>query len=223
MADEKKTQVANTGSTPDEGGARSVDQGQGADEGSTISDRGAPKSDGMVPEEDLRKLKSTYDRQIKEMREEFQARLSQQERLAEEAYVRQLTDAEREEYESQKHSRSLQSEWQRIEAERQRVMRERDLINLHKRTGTPLDLLDEAQSPQQALEIALEWQEKNYEKRLKEQLKAREEKAAANRVDVGGGRPATEKEGDPIAEKALASGDLRAYFKQSLKKAGVPD
>lgn len=188
MAEQTTPVAGNNGASPEV--APPVDQSPAQPEaGKSVSDRAGSQAKGedLSSHPQFRALQSNYDRKIAQMQQELQAAR----RAAEQALTKDMTQAEREDYQRSQEYQQFLAERQELEVQRQQLQRQQDIFALSAESGAPVDVLDAAQTYDEAVKIALGWAKKSARQQAEELYKAQQEKREANSVDVGGGAPRT--------------------------------
>jgi len=157
--------------------------------------------------EDFRKYKAEVDKKLAKERQErerlaaqYEQQLDQERRAREEKELAGMDDYQRTQYERDKAMREA-AYWREQAAMIQtQTARERELAGIAAKFGVPRDVLEEATSRAEALEMAWDYQrQQEQEQRQRteaeseERRSEREQKKAANKVDLGSGIGSTPK------------------------------
>lgn len=151
----------------------------------------------------FRAMQSAYDKKIADMQQQL-----------EQLQTKDMTDAEKERYFTSRKGQELLEQQQQLARERAEIQRFRDLQSLATETGVPFDVLEDARSPIEAARIAASWVRDNLTKQEQAAVKAKQDKAERNSVDLGGGT-ARKPEDDIQAawEDARKRGDSAGIWK----------
>lgn len=150
---------------------------------------------------EFREFQSRKDRELRQMRDESSRQMAQMQAQLEALQTKDMPDEQRGMYELQKrdhHIQRLQSEMQAMRAEQARMAA---LAEISHDTGIPLDLLTDADNPDEAWRRGVRWAKENLSKAQQERV----EEQRANAVDLGRGRGQS------------AAVDLRDEYRQALE------
>lgn len=208
MSDENKP-TTSTGDSPPETGA-SGQESSGVQQQTPAQE----PSEDFVRRADLQKLQSTYDRRVQELEQE----LTQSQRLAREMQMRDMSDAERLQFERDEAYRLLEMQQRQFNRQRQEMERERDIETITETTGAPRDLVEDAPNAHEAWLRAARWQKEQAQKRSQQQ----QQRQQSSQGDQGAG---TERSAgnDPRNDADLGSGapqgkaaDLQSRYDQAM-------
>ena len=168
---------------------------------------------------EFRQFKSATDKRIAEMERRHQAQLAQAQAAEQAARQRQLATLDPEErtaYELEEARR--EAAYYREQAQQVQVLEanRNALQGIADNTKVPVDALMEAESPDHAWSIAWEYNEKKAQeatKETEEAKRAREQKRAANKVDLGGGKAPATSDLDKELAQAFKDGDVPRYMR----------
>lgn len=206
--------------------AQPVDQGSPSTEaGRSVSEReSGSRSDDLSNHPQFRQMQSEYQKRLADAQkaaEEARREAMESRKLAEAAYTRDMTDSERAAYDEERRYRFLEAERQALAEERNQLARMRDIMNLHRKTGAPVEVLEQASTYDEAVEISLEWATKSARQKAEAEYQAKAEKSAANRVDIGGGTARTEAdELEREYQEAKAAGDVVRMMEITFQRRG---
>lgn len=161
-------------------------------------------------ERQLQQFKSQQGREAAELRRQLQAAQAQTRQYA----TAGMDDSQRIVFERDEAIRFANETNQRLEAMQLQQARLERISELSRKTGVPFEELDKAQSPDDLAMLVHEWNAKQSETKITQQVEKRTEKREANAVDLGGGGAKRGTSG--IEEKfkaAIASGDVREVAK----------
>lgn len=179
MADETTT----TGTAQDTGTAPSGSQ-------SPADPQAAPQATDL--EKELQRLRSEQGRQMAELRRQTafaqqQAQLAEQ--RAEQAQLAGMDDFQKLQFRAEKAERDAMTLRQQIESNMLAQQRFERISALSIKTGVPLEHLNQAETPDDLAVLVAEWKERQIDEQVKARTDKANERAKANKVDLGGGKP----------------------------------
>lgn len=216
MAD-KKTDVAGKDGAAEAVAEKPVDKVEA--EASTEPEKASSGTGSRKPKKQQNEDLSGHP-QFRAMQSAYDSKIAAMQKQLEELQTRDMTDAEKERYFTSRKGQELLEQQQQLARERAEIQRFRDLQSLSSETGVPFDVLEEARSPIEAARIATQWMRDNLTKQEQAAVKAKQEKAERNSVDLGGGT-ARKPEDDLMAayEDARKRGDSAALW-ATMRKMG---
>lgn len=200
---------------------------------------GAPTRQPEKPEVNLdelpafRKFRSEMDKRLAKEKQErerleaqYQQQVAAQQQALRERELAEMDDYQRAQYERDEAKREAEYWRQQAALVQTQTARERELGNIAQKFGVPREVLEEATSRAEALEMAWDYQRQQQQEQARKQAEEseerqqqREQKKQANKVDLGSGIGSTPKSDFERAyEKARASGDSVA-----LARLLIPD
>jgi hypothetical protein len=178
-----------------------------AEPGTQVSAEKKPVNLHEIPE--FRKYQSEQDRKFAEL----QRQLQEQSRRQHEATMAQLSPEQRAQYQLQLKDQEINRLNMTLEQREIAERRAADIQRLSTLSGTPASVLEQADTYDQAVELALEYARQQ----TPQAQAAQQQRAEANRVDLGFGGAMTDADRRRAEQKAaLDRGDSRAYFKLLL-------
>lgn len=174
--------------------------------------------------DEFRKYQSAKDREMRQIREQSQQQMAQMQAQLEALQTRDMPDDQRAGFEIQKRDRyiqQLQKEMQDIRVEQARVTA---LSEISRETGAPLDVLLEADNPDDAWRRGHRWAKDNLTKAQQKQVAQDAEEQRANQVDIGRGHSvSSQNEWQAQYDKAVANGDFTEMYGaiEMARRAGV--
>ena len=172
---------------------------------------------------EFRQYKSARDRAEAERDRKYQAQLAQLQAAQQEMTSRQLAAMDPEERANYERDLAIQeAAYYRQKDQQADIERNKrnTLQGIAERTKVPVDALMEAESPDHAWSIAWEYNEKKAQEAAKQTVEAkqaREQKRAANKVDLGGGTPVQPaSEWDREFQRLQKAGDVRGLYAHAL-------
>lgn len=144
----------------------------------------------LYKDENFKKWQAKMDQQQARLQAELREAREQANRLAtaqREAQLAKMSDLEKTRFYAQEARQEADLLRRELELVQGREARQRDLQQIAEKTGTPLDVLDKANTYEEAQEIGLEYMRKMMDKAVKEKVKAALESQSANKPDTGGG------------------------------------
>lgn len=216
---EQQTSVAGNGASPEPREvATPVDQSPAQPEaGTKVSDRAGSqaKGDDLSNHPQFRQMQSEYQSRLMKMERELQ----ETRRAAEQALTKDMTQAERAEYERSREYQEFQAARQELDVQRQAIQRQQDILSLSSESGAPYDVLDQATTYDEAVKLALGWAKKTASQQAQAQWEAQQAKREANSVDVGGGKAATpDDDWERQYKEAKASRDVKRIMELTLQR-----
>lgn len=180
------------------------------------------QADDLTDDPRFRKWQAEQDRKLAKLRQEveqreqqYQRQLEQERQALRQKQLEGMDDYERAKYEREEAIREA-AYWREQAAMIQtQTARERELNNIATKFGVPREVLEEATSRAEALEMAWDYREQQQQEQRQRQERdseerrtQREEKRAANKVDTGAGIGSTPKSDfEREYEAALKSGN----------------
>jgi hypothetical protein len=176
--------------------------------GQRVSD---PKPVNLHELPEFRRYQSEQDKKFTALQRELEATRAQQQQAA----MAQMTPEQRMQYQVQMQQQELQRYQQMVQQQQIAQQKQQDIDKLSKLSGAPSSVFEAAETYDDAVLIAMNYMREN----TPQAVAARQEKAAANKVDLGGGGQVVTAE--TVRQKemdaALAKGDSRTYFKLLLE------
>jgi hypothetical protein len=176
--------------------------------GRQVSD---PKPVNLHELPEFRRYQSEQDKKLTALQRELEATRAQQQQAA----MAQMTPEQRMQYQVQMQQQELQRYQQMVQQQEIAQQRQKDIDKLSQMSGAPSKVFEAAETYDDAVIIAMNYMREN----SPQAIAARQEKAAANKVDLGGGGQVVTAEDARQREMnaALAKGDSRTYFKMLLE------
>lgn len=180
-----------------------------------------PKED-LTSNEQFRKWQAEYDRKLAALQKErenerayWQRQHEEQQQRLREKELAGMDDYQRAQYERDEALRIANDNARRYQELQTQIARERELNAIATKFGVPREVLEEATSRAEALEMAWDYREQQQQEQRQRQERdseerrtQREEKRAANKVDTGAGIGSTPKSDfEREYEAALKSGN----------------
>ena len=214
---------AGTAEASPQGGDNGQPQSAGA-EGATASSGG---SEAGGEQDNIKRLRSSYDRQVARKNKELQdtkAQLKELEEQQKKLTARQeqdqlsrMTEAQRKDYLLNKALQEREQFQRELQFRDQKARYEERINKLMDSTGVPRDLLEKTESYDEAVQMALEYNQQSMDQRIEQLVNERVDKAiasrAANSTDTGASAP--EPDVDPVA-KALENRNSLEYLRAVL-------
>lgn len=158
---------------------------------------------------EFRKYQASYDAQIARMQAEVQRLQAAQHEQA----MSGMDDLERTQYQLKLKDQEVQQYRMTLQEQQIAAQKQADINRLSSMSGAPAAIFEAAETYDDAVKLALEYQRQNNE----QARAAREQKLQANRVDLGGGGASTPVEREKTeAERLLKSGDSMGFYKLIL-------
>ncbi len=178
MADETTT----TGTAQDTGTAPNGSQ--------SPDSQAAPQATDL--EKEIQRLRSEQGRQMAELRRQTafaqqQAQLAEQ--RAEQAQLAGMDDFQKLQFRAEKAERDAMTLRQQMETQMLAQQRFERISALSIKTGVPLEHLNQAETPDDLAVLVAEWKERQIDEQVKARTDKANERAKANKVDLGGGKP----------------------------------
>ncbi|HNT78803.1 MAG TPA: hypothetical protein PKH77_27680 [Anaerolineae bacterium] len=155
--------------------------------------------------EEFRKYQSAKDREIRQLRDQSQQQIAAMQAQLEALQTRDMPDEQRAHYEVQKRDRYIQQLQQEMQAVRAEQARVAALSEISRETGAPLDVLMDADNPDDAWRKGFRWAKGNLTQAQQRQVAEAAEEHRANTVDIGRGRVHS------------TSDDLKAEYREALE------
>lgn len=208
MADELNSGPGAFGETPNEPGgqtsAPATPQQSPVEQGGQASAETKPVNLYELPE--FKKYQSQNDQRVAQL----QQKLAEQEQRQHEAAMAQMTPDQRTQYQLQLAQQQLQHYQQTFRSMQEREQRNKDIAELSRLSGAPANVLEAAETYEQATMLALEYARTH----SPATLAAQQQRQEANRVDLGSGSAHNTDERKVIAAReALARGDAMTFYK----------
>ena len=179
MADETTT----TGTAQDTGTAPNGSQ-------SPADSQAAPQATDL--EKEIQRLRSEQGRQMAELKRQAafaQQQAQQAELRAQQAAMANMDDFQKAQYRAEVAERDNMALRQQIESNMLAQQRFERISALSIKTGVPLEHLNQAETPDDLALLVAEWKEKQIDEQVKARTDKAAERAKANKVDLGGGKP----------------------------------
>lgn len=157
----------------------------------------------------------SYQAQVTKTMTQLQQQLQQFEASRHEQAMAGMDDLERRDYLLNLKERELEA--YRVQAQQAQIAQQRmqDIQKLSTMSGAPTTIFEAAETYDDAVRLAMEYMRTNGTAAQQAQV----ERAAANRVDLGGGKPLTPQEQrERTMTDLLKKGDTRSYFKMMLEE-----
>ena len=157
----------------------------------------------------------SYQAQVTKTMTQLQQQLQQFEASRHEQAMAGMDDLERRDYLLNLKERELEA--YRVQAQQAQIAQQRmqDIQKLSTMSGAPTTIFEAAETYDDAVRLAMEYMRTNGTAAQQAQA----ERAAANRVDLGGGKPPTPQEQrERTMADLLKKGDTRSYFKMMLEE-----
>lgn len=155
--------------------------------------------------EEFRKYQSAKDREIRQLRQESQQQMAAMQAQLEALQTRDMPDEQRSQYEVQKRDRYIQQLQQEMQAVRVEQARVAALSEISRETGAPLDVLMDADNPDDAWRKGFRWAKGNLTQAQQREVAQAAEEHRANTVDIGRGRVQS------------SSDDLKTEYREALE------
>ncbi len=178
MADETTT----TGTAQDTGTAPNGSQ--------SPDSQAAPQATDL--EKEIQRLRSEQGRQMAELKRQAafaQQQAQQAELRAQQAAMANMDDFQKAQYRAEMAERENMTLRQQIESNMLAQQRFERISALSIKTGVPLEHLNQAETPDDLALLVAEWKEKQIDEQVKARTDKAAERAKANKVDLGGGKP----------------------------------
>ncbi len=178
MADETTT----TGTAQDTGTAPNGSQ--------SPDSQAAPQATDL--EKEFQRLRSEQGRQMAELKRQAafaQQQAQQAELRAQQAAMANMDDFQKAQYRAEMAERENMTLRQQIESNMLAQQRFERISALSIKTGVPLEHLNQAETPDDLALLVAEWKEKQIDEQVKARTDKAAERAKANKVDLGGGKP----------------------------------
>lgn len=215
----------------DAGTAEASPQGgdNGQPQGAEATDATASSSGSEAggEQDNINRLKSSYDRQVarknKEL-QEAQARLKELEEQQKELSARQeqdqlsrMTESQRKEYLLKKALQEREQLQRELQFRDQKARYEERINKLMDSTGVPREVLEKTENYDEAVQVALEYNQQSMDQRIEQLVNERVDRAiasrSANSTDTGASAP--EPDVDPVA-KAMENRNSLEYLRAVL-------
>jgi len=157
----------------------------------------------------------SYQAQVTKTMTQLQQQLQQFEASRHEQAMAGMDDLERRDYLLNLKEKELEA--YRVQAQQAQIAQQRmqDIQKLSTMSGAPTTIFEAAETYDDAVRLAMEYMRTNGTAAQQAQV----ERAAANRVDLGGGKPLTPQEQrERTMTDLLKKGDTRSYFKMMLEE-----
>lgn len=172
-------------------------------------------------EKELQKLRSEQGRQMAELRRQAafaQQQAQQAELRAQQAAMANMDDFQKAQYRAEMAEREVMTLRQQIESNMLAQQRFERISALSIKTGVPLEHLNQAETPDDLAVLVADWKERQIDEQVKARTDKAAERAKANKVDLGGGKPhESEKSDDALFREA--KGDPLKLAKLLIRKA----
>lgn len=143
-------------------------------------------------EKEIQRLRSEQGRQMAELKRQAafaQQQAQQAELRAQQAAMANMDDFQKAQYRAEMAERENMTLRQQIESNMLAQQRFERISALSIKTGVPLEHLNQAETPDDLAVLVADWKEKQIDEQVKQRTDKAAERAKANRVDLGGGKP----------------------------------
>ncbi len=143
-------------------------------------------------EKEIQRLRSEQGRQMAELKRQAafaQQQAQQAELRAQQAAMANMDDFQKAQYRAEMAEREVMTLRQQIESNMLAQQRFERISALSIKTGVPLEHLNQAETPDDLALLVADWKEKQIDEQVKARTDKAAERAKANRVDLGGGKP----------------------------------
>ena len=143
-------------------------------------------------EKEIQRLRSEQGRQMAELKRQAafaQQQAQQAELRAQQAAMANMDDFQKAQYRAEMAERENMTLRQQIESNMLAQQRVERISALSIKTGVPLEHLNQAETPDDLAVLVADWKEKQIDEQVKARTDKAAERAKANRVDLGGGKP----------------------------------
>ena len=172
-------------------------------------------------EKEIQRLRSEQGRQMAELKRQAafaQQQAQQAELRAQQAAMANMDDFQKAQYRAEMAEREVMTLRQQIESNLLAQQRFERISALSIKTGVPLEHLNQAETPDDLAVLVADWKERQIDEQVKARTDKAAERAKANKVDLGGGRPhESEKSDDALFKEA--KGDPLKLAKLLIRKA----
>lgn len=143
-------------------------------------------------EKEIQRLRSEQGRQMAELKRQAafaQQQAQQAELRAQQAAMANMDDFQKAQYRAEMAEREVMTLRQQIESNMLAQQRFERISALSIKTGVPLEHLNQAETPDDLAVLVADWKEKQIDEQVKQRTDKAAERAKANKVDLGGGKP----------------------------------
>ena len=143
-------------------------------------------------EKEIQRLRSEQGRQMAELKRQAafaQQQAQQAELRAQQAAMANMDDFQKAQYRAEMAERENMTLRQQIESNMLAQQRFERISALSIKTGVPLEHLNQAETPDDLAVLVADWKEKQIDEQVKQRTDKAAERAKANKVDLGGGKP----------------------------------
>lgn len=143
-------------------------------------------------EKEIQRLRSEQGRQMAELKRQAafaQQQAQQAELRAQQAAMANMDDFQKAQYRAEMAERENMTLRQQIESNMLAQQRFERISALSIKTGVPLEHLNQAETPDDLALLVADWKEKQIDEQVKARTDKAAERAKANKVDLGGGKP----------------------------------
>lgn len=200
MTDEVTTTSTAVAEAPDQGQPELSSESTSSPVAESTPETQTPTSDGneKPPERRSANLQSDpnfrkYQAQTNRTIEELRKQAEEARRSLEEIQTKNMTDAQRHQYEAEKYRRMYESEAEERKRENELRMlieaQQAQFAELHEKTGVPFELLENAKSPVEAANIAMDYQAQALRSEARQRQERQQQTIAANSSDTGKSSP----------------------------------
>lgn len=143
-------------------------------------------------EKEIQRLRSEQGRQMAELKRQAafaQQQAQQAELRAQQAAMANMDDFQKAQYRAEMAERENMTLRQQIESNMLAQQRFERISALSIKTGVPLEHLNQAETPDDLAVLVADWKEKQIDEQVKARTDKAAERAKANKVDLGGGKP----------------------------------
>lgn len=172
-------------------------------------------------EKEIQRLRSEQGRQMAELKRQAafaQQQAQQAELRAQQAAMANMDDFQKAQYRAEMAEREVMTLRQQIESNMLAQQRFERISALSLKTGVPLEHLNQAETPDDLAVLVADWKERQIDEQVKARTDKAAERAKANKVDLGGGKPhESEKSDDALFREA--KGDPLKLAKLLIRKA----
>jgi hypothetical protein len=143
-------------------------------------------------EKEIQRLRSEQGRQMAELKRQAafaQQQAQQAELRAQQAAMANMDDFQKAQYRAEMAEREVMTLRQQIESNMLAQQRFERISALSLKTGVPLEHLNQAETPDDLAVLVADWKERQIDEQVKARTDKAAERAKANKVDLGGGKP----------------------------------
>lgn len=180
----------------------------------TVQPAGSPIPSGYVKEEDFKGLQRQLSQTLTNTQRQYQQQIAQYQQQLAEAQMAGMDDLEKERFQRQQLEAQLQQRLQYDEMTYLQQQRWNKLNEIATKTGVPVDTLVNAQTPDEAYDIALSLQKQQIETLATKRAAEIKELQEHSKVDLGSGSYTNPKE-QRIAD-AIKRKDTNSYYNTVL-------